>query len=525
MLDGLPNGSYTLHLSGQGGLTDLAGNPLAGDDPSGDEVIPFSVQGASRSLSGNKYGVFWTISQAALGVPQDLGRLYPDELQAGVAILRYPEASDAPGASSAQDDYVIQLTESQNYSFALIGSDVPDAAQVSITDASGEPVPLQSPIGGQVYFGYLTAGTYTVSVGGWAPGEGAALSYQLLIVFDGQHDNAPPLVDGPAPALQISFDTAFTAPASPSDGGATPSVPEVIGPMAGGTTGSVTGGNGPVATTGNGNGTGVPNGGSGSSTSSDTTLVSFSPTEATVGLVGLGMGPLGGFGGQAGPLPTATVQVALNAPVTGATPSNALAVSLVTLTQMFSWKGNDEGIVTAENANPTDAEPTEPTPPSEGLPPVTIVAGPFAGPIEDVLAALPMPPTPTVPVSSPVVLLDPPRAAPTTRAENAAAPPRETPAPQGGDSTASSIAGKSLARWVVAAATLTAVYRARHAVRGLEWRKGARTGVNSVRSIRPIIPTVRPASTFIIDPAGQSRSAHVVIPSSRGSVPAVSPHR
>ena len=46
MLDGLPNGSYTLHLSGPGGLTDLGGNPLPGNDPSGDYVIPFTVAGA-----------------------------------------------------------------------------------------------------------------------------------------------------------------------------------------------------------------------------------------------------------------------------------------------------------------------------------------------------------------------------------------------------------------------------------------------------------------------------------------------
>ena len=45
MLDGLANGSYALHLSGPGGLTDLGGNPIVGNDPSGDYVIPFQVQG------------------------------------------------------------------------------------------------------------------------------------------------------------------------------------------------------------------------------------------------------------------------------------------------------------------------------------------------------------------------------------------------------------------------------------------------------------------------------------------------
>ena len=53
MLDGLANGSYALHLSGPGGLTDFGGNPLVGNDPSGDDVIPFTSRGptsASRAI-------------------------------------------------------------------------------------------------------------------------------------------------------------------------------------------------------------------------------------------------------------------------------------------------------------------------------------------------------------------------------------------------------------------------------------------------------------------------------------------
>ena len=98
MLDGLPNGSYTLHLSGPGGLTDLGGNPLVGNDPSGDYVIPFPVQGPDRGISGNMTDGYSIVSQAGQGVPQDLGVLFPDELQAGVTILRYPESGTDPGA-------------------------------------------------------------------------------------------------------------------------------------------------------------------------------------------------------------------------------------------------------------------------------------------------------------------------------------------------------------------------------------------------------------------------------------------
>src|SRR5205814_9612813 len=41
MVDALPRGSYELHLSGPLGLTDLAGNRLASNDPSGDQVTRF----------------------------------------------------------------------------------------------------------------------------------------------------------------------------------------------------------------------------------------------------------------------------------------------------------------------------------------------------------------------------------------------------------------------------------------------------------------------------------------------------
>ncbi len=49
MIDALPNGAYTLHLSGPNGLTDLAGNPLVGNDPAtGDYLVPFTVNGPAR---------------------------------------------------------------------------------------------------------------------------------------------------------------------------------------------------------------------------------------------------------------------------------------------------------------------------------------------------------------------------------------------------------------------------------------------------------------------------------------------
>ena len=40
---------------------------------------------------------YTVVSQAGQGVPQDLGVLFPDELQAGVTIIRGPESRHEPG--------------------------------------------------------------------------------------------------------------------------------------------------------------------------------------------------------------------------------------------------------------------------------------------------------------------------------------------------------------------------------------------------------------------------------------------
>ena len=100
MLDGLPNGSYSLHLSGPGGLTDLGGNPIVGNDPSGDAS---SVRGAGpiRDISGNMTDGYTIVSQAGTGVTQNLGVLFPEELQAGVTVIHGPDLRD-PGAHHDQ---------------------------------------------------------------------------------------------------------------------------------------------------------------------------------------------------------------------------------------------------------------------------------------------------------------------------------------------------------------------------------------------------------------------------------------
>ena len=78
MLDGLPNGSYALHLSGPGGLTDLGGNPLVGNDPSGDYVIPFHGHGARpRHLGQHDRRLHDRRRRPARALPRTLGSCSP----------------------------------------------------------------------------------------------------------------------------------------------------------------------------------------------------------------------------------------------------------------------------------------------------------------------------------------------------------------------------------------------------------------------------------------------------------------
>ena len=77
MLDGLADGSYALHLSGTGGLTDLGGNPIAGNDASGDYVIPFQIVGSDGTISGNMTDGYTVASRASRAFPRTWASCFP----------------------------------------------------------------------------------------------------------------------------------------------------------------------------------------------------------------------------------------------------------------------------------------------------------------------------------------------------------------------------------------------------------------------------------------------------------------
>jgi hypothetical protein len=234
MFDRLAPGTYTLHLSGALGLTDLGGNPLAGNDPSGDYLIHFSVKGTDPVQSdGSGQGGQITAQLGSTGV-QNLGILFPDELQTGITLV----AAAGAGASftSAMSDgptYQFSLTLDQTYLITLDGVNLPSGAHLSIQARTGK-LWAQSRDSEATWFGEFLPGDYAVTV----VGVPAGTPYQITFTMTGDANNPVPLVSGAGPALQLHFD-AFAPPGGANGsvlvtgGGGVPSTPTST-PISGG---------------------------------------------------------------------------------------------------------------------------------------------------------------------------------------------------------------------------------------------------------------------------------------------------
>ncbi len=205
MLDRLPNGVNELHLSGSLGLADLAGNALIGNDaqnPTNDHVVAFTVQGPVAGSNGNP--LLWLDQEPndVLAQPQQLGVLFPHELQTGVTLKRDFTNDPAGAPSDTADYYQFEVLQSRGYFFALTGSGLPTGTRPELFTAAGNAV---FTTGGAVRLAYLTPGTYFVRVVGWTAVEAANVTYQLRITLGGSQENPTPLTAGPAPAYRLRF--------------------------------------------------------------------------------------------------------------------------------------------------------------------------------------------------------------------------------------------------------------------------------------------------------------------------------
>jgi methionine-rich copper-binding protein CopC len=219
MLDALPNGPAVLHLSSAAGLADLAGDPLVGNDPNGDYVVHYTINGPTRGTPGNPQ--LWLDQEPnnALAAAQQLGVLFPRDLNLGVTLVRNL-TNQQTTVSDTADYYQFQVLQNREYIFTLSGSGLPQGTRPKLFNATGTPI-YALPQGTNSVRVTLPPGIYEVSVGGWSSAKAAQVKYQLRISLTLSPDNPTPLTTGPAPAirLRLASDTstpAFVGPAAPS---------------------------------------------------------------------------------------------------------------------------------------------------------------------------------------------------------------------------------------------------------------------------------------------------------------------
>jgi hypothetical protein len=224
MLDRLPTGSYTLHLSGPGGLADLGGNPLVGNDPTGDFVVHLTVNATDVLASGSSWqGGRFEARPDAEGT-QDLGVLFPHELQT-VLTLDYNASEVKDQTPGIGQRYRFTLLQGTNYFFRLLGDALPQGATMTLREGSGHFVLILNQDSGRTWFGDFMPGSYVLEVGGMASDTSYHIAFQMI----GSSDDPVPLVTGPAPSLQLRFES--IAPPSPpggstsTGGGMTPVLP------------------------------------------------------------------------------------------------------------------------------------------------------------------------------------------------------------------------------------------------------------------------------------------------------------
>jgi hypothetical protein len=227
LADRLPPGTYQLHLSGfdpLGAITDIAGNPLVGNDSSGDYVYAFTV-----GTPGNGTAYQETANDAQH--PQNLGTLAAFDLADGITLT-------GQFASEGGDYYEFQVLENKQYLLTLqglpAGNALPPGNWLTITNVTtGTTVPLlpqgaildpasQVNTDGQIsVLCFFQPGTnYVVRVQSWAAGA----AYQLQFLDNSGNEAPPPLTVGAGPAIRIRFLNNGNDPPPP------PVLPPVIPP-------------------------------------------------------------------------------------------------------------------------------------------------------------------------------------------------------------------------------------------------------------------------------------------------------
>jgi hypothetical protein len=165
MLDGLPNGSIELHVSGAEGLTDFAGLPIQGNQADGDFVTRFVVAGPERGSHGQPTRWLNQAANGSLDTAQNLGVLFPHELQSRINILR-DATTNAGQPADAADVFRFEVLQSRPYFFTLRNTANVGNLRVEVLRENGSSAGLISLAGGTLQLGSLSAGRYLARVTG-----------------------------------------------------------------------------------------------------------------------------------------------------------------------------------------------------------------------------------------------------------------------------------------------------------------------------------------------------------------------
>lgn len=200
MLDGLPSGAYELHLSGAIGLNDFADNPLVGNDPSGDHVIRFTVEAPERGSPGDALQWVTQNGNDHFQQAQDLGVLFPHELQETVGVVR-----DVSQFADQADYFRFEVLQSQSYFFTLTKTGLSQFAGpgIELFDAQGHRIDAVPQGTGSAVQAALEAGAYVQHIGDWSAEQAADVAYRVAITLGGLAENPTPLTSGAAPAVDI----------------------------------------------------------------------------------------------------------------------------------------------------------------------------------------------------------------------------------------------------------------------------------------------------------------------------------
>jgi hypothetical protein len=231
LLDRLTDGDYTLNLSGPGGLTDFAGDPLIGNTFQGDYVVPFHVTN-SPALPATQALTDWQDSFAA---PTDLGTLFRHDLAGSIVVRRDFHNAATPPQDQA-DYYRFTLTQTTSLNLSLGGAGLNVPGRPVLLDGQGNPLttgidrlnPRSHTLSVR-----LPAGTYIIRVGIWSPSAARSTVYELHITPGPEPENPTPLTVGPVPGYRLHLDSiAATAGGPPSVMGSGPvgALPQLVLP-------------------------------------------------------------------------------------------------------------------------------------------------------------------------------------------------------------------------------------------------------------------------------------------------------